>query len=117
MSSISIMPISNDKPIQIPQLWRACLPNTDNQQVLIDCITLISHQEAEKTVQSAKKVADSQALKAAKAQGKDVYEAEKAQIAWEKVIAAELKMISAESLWEWNNHRIGTLNHSGVHCE
>ena len=62
----------------------------------------MSHQEAEKTVQSAKKVADSQALKAAKAQGKDVYEAEKAQIAWEKVIAAELKVISAESLWEWN---------------
>ena len=27
------------------------------------------------------------------------------------------KLISTESLWEWDNHRIGTLNHSGVHCE
>ena len=27
------------------------------------------------------------------------------------------KVISAECLWEWDNHRIGTLNHSGVHCE
>ncbi|KAN0075255.1 hypothetical protein V8E55_011278 [Tylopilus felleus] len=26
-------------------------------------------------------------------------------------------LISTESLWEWDNHRIGTLNHSGVHCE
>lgn len=42
-------------------------------------------------MQSAKKAVDSQALNAAKAQGKDVYEAEKAQIAREKVIAAELK--------------------------
>ena len=25
--------------------------------------------------------------------------------------------ISTESLCEWDNHRIGTLNHSGVHCE
>ena len=58
---------------QIPQLWSACLPNADSQQVLIDRVMLISHQEAEKTVQSAKKATDSQVLKAAKAKGKDVY--------------------------------------------
>jgi hypothetical protein len=78
------MMISNVKPIQIPQLWSACLPNMDSQQVLMDCVTLISHQEAEKTMQSNKKVADSEELKAAKVQGKDVYEAEMAWIAQEK---------------------------------
>ena len=36
--------------------------------------------------------------------------------AWKSVMNNPL-VISAESLWEWDNHRIGTLNHSGVHCE
>ncbi|KAN0074465.1 hypothetical protein V8E55_011877 [Tylopilus felleus] len=66
---------------------------TANQWLLLSTIygpIIISH-EAEKTVQSAKKAGDSQALKAAKAQGKDVYKAEKAWIAQEKVIVAELK--------------------------
>ncbi|KIK72374.1 hypothetical protein PAXRUDRAFT_22066, partial [Paxillus rubicundulus Ve08.2h10] len=47
--------------------------------------------EADKTALAEKKAADSHALKIARAQGKEVLAAKKAQIAQEKVTAVELK--------------------------
>jgi hypothetical protein len=79
--------------IQIPQLWSACLPETDGDTLLADRVALIARLEADKTVKTDKKMADRQALKDAKVLGKEAFAAEKARIAAEKVAAEEAKKV------------------------
>ncbi|KAN0094837.1 hypothetical protein V8E55_003124 [Tylopilus felleus] len=78
-------------PILIPQLWAACLPDENSQQILNDRLKTIAQLEAEKRANADRKDADADALKKAKVQGKEAFAAEKARIAREKAEIAERK--------------------------
>lgn len=85
---------------QVPQLWQACLPNATSQETLQDRITLIGHQEAEKNAEADRKAANAEAIKAARAMGKEALALEKARIAREKAEADEAKKVERERLKE-----------------
>ncbi|KAG2046041.1 hypothetical protein BDR06DRAFT_977775 [Suillus hirtellus] len=78
-------------PIVIPQLWSACLPSTESNQILQDRVAQIERLETEKTRQAEKKMADQRALEEAKKQGKEAHALEKARIAKEKELEATAK--------------------------
>ncbi|KAG1722490.1 uncharacterized protein EDB91DRAFT_1240213 [Suillus paluster] len=72
-------------PIIIPQLWSVCLPTDASTEVL--------HQrlETDKQVQASHTADNCKSLAAAKKQGTDAFAHKKAQIAQEKLTAAEAK--------------------------
>ncbi|KAG2338735.1 hypothetical protein BDR05DRAFT_951681 [Suillus weaverae] len=78
-------------PIIIPQLWSTCLPSTESDQILQDCVVQIERLETEKARQAEKKIADQRALEEAKKQGKEAHTLEKACIAMEKELEAAMK--------------------------
>ncbi|KAG0705870.1 hypothetical protein DFH29DRAFT_996311 [Suillus ampliporus] len=78
-------------PIVIPQLWSACLPSADSDQILQDRVAQIERIEIEKARQAEKKLMDRRALEAAKKQGKEAHALERARIAKEKELEAAEK--------------------------
>jgi hypothetical protein len=76
---------------QIPQLWSACLPQSIDDNILHHRVNTIRKLEEEKDSQADRKAEHKKALDAAKKQGKEVYEAEKARISQEKLALVEAK--------------------------
>ncbi|KAG2142656.1 hypothetical protein BD769DRAFT_1662014 [Suillus cothurnatus] len=77
--------------IIIPQLWSSCLPTNSNNNILHQRITMIKKAEADKEADAKSKAKQKAALAAARKQGEEALEAEKAQIAHEKLALSEVK--------------------------
>ncbi|KAG1886831.1 uncharacterized protein F5891DRAFT_922731, partial [Suillus fuscotomentosus] len=78
-------------PIIIPQLWSSCLPTDMDDGILCQCVTMIKKAKADKEADAKSKAEQKATLAAAKKQGKEALEAEKARIAHEKLALSEMK--------------------------
>ncbi|KAF9229097.1 hypothetical protein BS17DRAFT_762812 [Gyrodon lividus] len=78
-------------PIIIPQLWSTCLPQDTDDDILCQCVSVIEKIEAQKQQEVTCKAMNKKALAEAKKQGKEAFDAERAQITQDNLTISETK--------------------------
>lgn len=88
--TLSFIP-SLSRCTQIPQLWNTCLPHDGATEIIRGHVRVIERLEANKKAELTRKAENKKALAEAKKQGREVFEAVRAQIDQENLKIAEEK--------------------------